>query len=207
MSMDKKRLSKLLYYFSTFDGGVYYSGKNARYVMNMRSENMDYIDWVSDTLREITSVNKHEVIQRGSRQPLTSIASKTHPMLTKIRERIYVENKKVIDPHLLAMFDAEALAIIFMADGGTGVDKRWKQPYASINLHTKGFSYYDNLALSKTMYDKTGIRSTVNKHGKYFYIRIKSKDIQLFIDTVRPYIKPSFYYKLGRLAPCKGVVI
>lgn len=207
MSIDKKQLSKLLYYFFTFDGGVYYSGNNARLVLNMRTENTDYIDWVADTLRELTSTTRHDVIQRGNRKPLTSLVSRTHPFLTRIRDRIYVDNKKVLDPHVLKLLDAEALAIIFMADGGTAVDNRWKQPYASINLHTKGFSYFDNLALSKRIYEVTGIRTTVNRHGKYFFIRIKSKDIQLFIDTVKPFVLPSFFYKLERLAPCKGVVI
>ena len=205
MSIDKKRVSKLLYYFTTFDGGVYYSGQNARFVMNMRSENMDYILWVQEVIKEHTSCIIRDVIQRGERAPLACITSKTHPAFTKIRERVYIENRKVIDPHTLAMLDAEALAIIFMTDGGTSVDKR-HNTYPEIRLHTKGFSYFENLALSKAIYEKTGVRSTINKHGKYFFIRIKSADIQLFVDTVKPYIKPSFYYKLERLAPT-GVVI
>ena len=43
MSINEKQLSKLLYYFAGFDGGVYMSGKNARFVMNMRRENKDYL--------------------------------------------------------------------------------------------------------------------------------------------------------------------
>jgi hypothetical protein len=205
MSTDKKRVSKLLYYFSTFDGGVYYSGKNARFVINMRSDNLDYIGWIEDTINEYTSVIIRDVIQRGNRMPLVSLTSKAHPIFTKIRERIYIDNKKVIDPHTLALMDAEALAIIFMADGGTSVDKR-HNTYPEIRLHTKGFSYFENLALSKAIYEKTSIRTTVNRHGKYFFLRVKSADIQLFVDTVKPYLCESFYYKLERLAPT-GVVI
>jgi len=203
MSIDEKQLSKLLYYFSGFDGGVYYSGRNARFVMNMREENLDYIKWVTETLETFTSVNTFSVIQRGERKPLLCITSKTHPKLSIIRERLYIDDKKVLDPHQLTLLDGEALAIIFMADGGTSVDQRWNK-YAEIRLHTKGYSYFDNLALSKAIFEKTGIRTTVNRHGKYFFLRIKSADIKLFIDTVSPFILPSFRYKLERLAPVMG---
>jgi hypothetical protein len=203
MSIDEKQLSKLLYYFAGFDGGVYMSGKNARYVMNMRTENLDYINWVSDTMKEFTGVKTYPVIQRDNRKPLTCLTTQTHPKLTKIRERLYVDNKKILDPHQLALMDAEALAIIFMADGGTSIDQRWNK-YAEIKLHTKGYSYFDNLALSKAIYEKTGIRTTVNRHGKYYFLRVKSSDIILFIRTVLPYVLPSFNYKLERLAPVLG---
>jgi hypothetical protein len=203
MSINEKQLSKLLYYFAGFDGGVYMSGTNARFVMNIRSENTDYISWVKETLESFTSATTHEVVQRGDRKPLTCLTSKTHPKLTSIRERLYIDDKKILDPHQLSLLDAEALAIIFMADGGTYLDKRWNG-YAEIRLHTKGYSYFDNLALSKAIYEKTGIRTTVNRHGKYFFLRIKSKDIQLFIEVVSPYILPSFSYKLERLAPVMG---
>ncbi len=202
MSINEKQLSKLLYYFSGFDGGVYPSGKEHRFVMNMRAENADYIQWVIDTLNNITEVSSYEVIQRGNRSPLICVMSKTHPKFTAIRERLYTpEGKKVLDPHQLTLLDAEALAIVFMADGGTSLDKG---TYPEIKLHTKGYSYFDNLALSKAIYQKLGIRTTVNKHNQYFFLRIKTTDLLLFINTIKPYILPSFSYKLERLAPVMG---
>mgnify|MGYP000188637635 CR=1 FL=1 len=200
MSIDKKQLSKLLYYFTAFDGGVYYLGKNARFVMNMRAENEDYFQWVQSTLENLTSVIVRPVIQRGNRKPLLSLTSKTHPFLTRIRERLYSFNRKSLEPHILTLMDAEALAIIFMTDGGTSVDKR-HNTYPEIKLHTKGFSYFDNMALSKAIYEKTNIRTTVNRHGEYYFLRVKSADVQLFVDTVKPFVLSSFYYKLERLAP------
>lgn len=202
MSISEKQLSKLLYYFSGFDGGVYYSGKDCRFVMNMRAENADYIQWVVSTLNKFVEVSTHDVIQRGNRSPLVCVTSKTHPKLTAIRERLYTpDSKKVLDPHQLTLMDAEALAIVFMADGGTSLDKG---KYPEIKLHTKGYSYFDNLALSKTIYEATGIRTTVQKHNQYFFLRVKTADLQLFINTVKPYILPSFSYKLERLAPVMG---
>lgn len=202
MSINEKQLSKLLYYFSSFDGGVYPSGKECRFVMNMREENLDYVQWVQQTIDTFTSTNIHSVLQRGNRSPLMCLTSKAHPKFSTIRDRLYLpDGKKVLDPHQLALMDAEALAIIFMADGGTSLDKG---KYPEIKLHTKGYSYFDNLALSKAIYDVTGIRTTVNKHNQYFFLRVKTADINLFVRTVRPYILPSFSYKLERLAPAMG---
>lgn len=202
MSINEKQLSKLLYYFSSFDGGVYPSGKECRYVMNMREDNLDYISWVESVINEFTSTNKHNVIQRGNRSPLVCLTSKAHPKFSKIRERLYTpDGKKVLDPHQLTLLDAEALAIIFMADGGTSLDKG---KYPEVKLHTKGYSYFDNLALSKAIYEKTGIRTTVNRHNQYYFLRVKSADINLFITTVHPFVLKSFSYKLERLAPAMG---
>ena len=202
MNINEKQLSKLLYYFTSFDGGIYPSGNNCRFVMNMREENQDYINWVEQTINEFTSTSKHQVIQRGNRKPLISLISKTHPKFSMIQERLYTpEGKKILDPHQLTLLDAEALAIIFMADGGTNLDKG---KYPEIKLHTKGYSYFDNLALSKAIYEKTGIRTTVNRHNQYYFLRVKTADLDLFIKTVSPFVLPSFSYKFERLAPAMG---
>lgn len=202
MSINEKQLSKLLYYFSSFDGGIYPSGNYCRFVLNMRKDNLDYVQWVQRTIENFTSTNLHDVLQRGNRSPLVCLTSKIHPKFSSIRERLYTpDGKKILDPHQLTLLDAEALAIIFMADGGTSLDKG---KYPEIKLHTKGYSYFDNLALSKAIYEKTGIRTTVNKHNQYFFLRVKTTDLQLFLDTVKPYILPSFSYKLERLAPAMG---
>ena len=202
MSINEKQLSKLLYYFSGFDGGVYQSGKHCRFVMNMREENSDYIDWVEQTINTFTSTNRHTVIQRGNRAPLSNLTSAAHPKFSSIRERLYTpEGRKILDPHQLTLLDEEALAIIFMADGGTSLDKG---KYPEIKLHTKGYSYFDNLALSKAIYEKTNIRTTVNKHNQYYFLRIKTADLNLFVKVVSPFVLKSFSYKLERLAPVMG---
>lgn len=202
MSINEKQLSKLLYYFTSFDGGVYPSGKNSRFVLNMREENLDYIEWVEKTINEFTSTSKHQVIQRGNRKPLISLMSRAHPKFSSIRERLYTpDSKKILDPHQLTLLDAEAAAIIFMADGGTSLDKG---KYPEIKLHTKGYSYFDNLALSKAIFEKLGVRTTVQRHNQYYFLRVKTADVEKFIALVSPFVLPSFSYKLERLAPVMG---
>lgn len=210
---DKKQIVKLISYMATFDGGIYLpnpKGKsnknvNAHFIMNMRAENRDYLEWVKEALDTFTSAkieDRPDYNKDGfNRAPQLRLQSRRHPFLTKIRNRVYIDRHKVIDPHMLKLMDAEALAIIFMADGGSCLDKRWDTPHARLSLNTKGFSYNDNMAISKSIYDKFGIRSTVCRHNKYYYINIKAADNMLFINTVAPYIKKSFLYKLERIAP------
>lgn len=205
MSIDKKQLSKLVYYMATFDGGVYKTGKECAFIMNMREDNLDYLKWVEETLENITSVktrlqpdyNKDGYV----RKPLIRLWTKMHPYFSTVRERLYIDNKKVLDPHVLTLMDDEALAIIFMTDGATSADNRWTNPHCKIDLCTKGFSYFDNLALSKAIFEKCGIRTSVHRHGKYYYLNVKSADHIKFVEAILPYLKPSFYYKLERIAP------
>lgn len=190
---------------STFDGGLYCSGNNYRYVMNMRRENLDYCEWVCSTLNEFVRckiVDRKDYNTGGyNRSPQVTVSSLSHPFLTKIHDRMYIGNHKVIDLHMLKLLDAEALAIIFMADGGTHLDTSFKNPHCKITLNTKGFSEADNLALSKAIYNKLGIRSSVHKQNQYRYLTIKTADVRLFVTTVLPYLKQSFFYKFERIAP------
>jgi len=205
--ISKKQLSKLALYMSTFDGGVYRTKtSNARFVINMVQENLDYLEWVKETLENVTSVSIKERKDYNTdgcnRKPQYRLESRNHPFFTKIRERIYIDNHKVIDPHMLTLMDAEALAIIFMADGSSALDLRNKNPHCSITLQTKGFSYADNLALGNAIYSSLGIRTTVQKQNQYRYLRVKTADIHLFVKTVAPYLMKSFFYKFERIAPC-----
>jgi len=212
MSIDKKQLSKLLSYMTTFGGGVYWPHKrketskvNCKFIMNMRQENLDYVLWVASVLKEVTGVRiidrKDYNVDGCTRKEQVRLESRRHPYFTKLRERIYIDNHKVLDPHMLKMMDAEALAIIFMTDGSSSLDTRFKNPHCKITLETKGFSYADNLALSKAIYTATGIRTNVQRRGKYYMLYVKTKDHKLFVDTVSPYMLDSFLYKLERIAP------
>ncbi len=199
-----KELSKRLYYFSTFDGGLYITGKcsNAKFIMNMRGENKDYVEKVKQALEEADIgcrlYDRKDYNNDGfERKPQIRLESKTHPKLTTICERIYIDGKKVIDPHMLTLMDAEALAIIFMADGGRYVDKRCNAT-PSYKLHTKGFSYGDNWLLKKAIKEKLDLEFNINRHGKYWFLSLRSKDSAKFEEIVSPYVLPSFSYKLGR---------
>lgn len=203
---DKKQTVKLLSYMSTFDGGLYRRGNNnAAFIMNMVKDNLDYVQWVDEVLNRVTSTRLNDRKDYNTdgyiRKQQVRLESRNHPLLTKLHDRIYIDRRKVIDPHMLKMMDAEALAIIFMCDGHSSLDLRFKNPHKSIGLSTKGFSYGDNWLLKKSIKEKLNLEFNINRHGKYYYLHLRVKDHEKFISMILPFMKDSFLYKLERIAP------
>lgn len=207
-----KDISKRLYYFSTFDGYLDNRGenRNSRLSVTMIKENSDYIDAVAQTLEDADigfkiwepALNQHDGCNRKQQY---RVQSKAHPKLTAIRNRIYIENRKVIAPHMLTMMDAEALAIILMADGSRKRIQLTNSETSLYRLHTNGFSYGDNYLMAGAIKKYLGIPFDVeqqasNKWGLTLSRHFNNK----FEDTVGNYILDSFSYKLGQQAPAKG---
>ena len=205
--MDNKQLTKLVSYFAMGDGGVYYSGNNCKFIMNMRSKNKDYIAWVAETLSAITTVNVREVPDYNTdgckRQPLTRLETRAHPFFTVLRNRIYVDTYKGLDPHTLKLLDWEALAILYMCDGSLYIDKPnikkgLVNPSYNVYLHLKRLSYGDQFIRKKALKDYLDLEFNINKCGNYYNMRLRVKDVDKFMKGVSPFMKESFSYKLIR---------
>ena len=199
-----KDTTKQLYYFSTFDGGLYVTGKchHAKFIMNMLTKNQDYVLKAQQALTDagvgsIVRPRPDYNTDGCTRQPQVRLESRVHPTLTKIWNRIYMDGRKVIDPHMLTLMDAEALSIIFMADGGRTVDKRCHAT-PMYRLHTKGFSYGDNFLLKKTLKQVFDLEWNIHRQNQYYYLYLHTKDSGRFETLVSPWVLPSFSYKLGR---------
>lgn len=189
------------------DGGVYsQNGKTFNFIMNMREQNLDYINWVKDVLSELTEVKielQPDYNTDGChRQPLVRLWTKNHPFYAKLHDRIYTDKYKGIDPHALKLLDYEALAILYMCDGSLYIDSPEKSNKGlvnnsySVNLNMKRLGYGDQLLLKKAFKDTLDLEWNINRHNKYYYLRLRSKDVHKFMGGVRPYILPSFNYKL-----------
>lgn len=213
--MDNKQLTKLVSYFTMGDGGVYERGNYHYFVMNMKKENSDYVQWVAEVLATLTKVTVKEQPDYNKdgyvRKPLLRLETKPHPVYSKMRERVYVDKYKSIDPHALKLLDYEALAILYMCDGSLYVDSPEKSnkglvnPSYSVSLNMKRLSYGDQLVLKKALKEKLDLEWNINKHGKYYYLRLRCKDVPKFMEGIAPYILPSFYYKLVRTeSPAKA---
>lgn len=204
---NNKDVSKRLYYFSTFDGYLDNRGenRNSRLSVTMIKENADYIRKVALTLDDAEignkmwepAINLHDGCNRKQQ---FRVQSKAHPKLTAIRNRVYINSHKVIDPHMLTMLDAEALAIAFMADGSRkNVELVGGEISPLYRIHSNGFSFNDNIAFSNAIKEKLNIpfnveRQATNKWGLVLPKKFNS-NFELAIDS---FILESFGYKLGR---------
>lgn len=192
---DKKELVKLCSFMVMGDGGVYKStgSKEYSFAMNMIVKNEDYVLLCKDILENITSCKISPVQKEGNRQLQLRLSSKGHPFFTTLRNRIYIDKYKSIDQHALKLLDYEALSFLYMSDGSLSLSKG-KFPTVTLNL--KRLSYGDLFILKKALKEKLDLEWNINKDGKYFYLRLRQKDILKFMENIKPYITPSFMYKI-----------
>lgn len=203
---DKKELIKLISFIVMGDGGLYITkGTNARFVMNMVSENSDYIEFCKGVLENIVGCRLYDRADYNTdgcnRKPQLRLESKTHPELTKIRDRIYTDKYKGIDPHALKLLDWKSLAILYMCDGSLVIDKPNKErglvnPSFNVTLNLKRLSYGDLFILKKAIKEKLDLEFNINRQNNYYYLRLRTKDVDKFMDGITPHMFPSFYRKL-----------
>ena len=208
--MDKKQLTKLISYFAMGDGGLYLPDPkgNAKFIMNMKKENSDYIYWVKETLEEIVGTSIYDRKDYNTdgctRQPQLRLESNRHPFLTTIHDRIYTcDGHKGLDMHTLKLLDWEAMAILYMCDGSGQEYLRPEigmvNPSCRVTLNMKRLSEAEQVVLKKTIRDNLGVEFNVNKQNKYFYLNLRTKDVNKFMDGVMPFMQESFKYKIVRM--------
>lgn len=200
-----KDLMKRLYSYAMFDGClVHLAGHtHANLIVNMLEKNEDYIDNVIKTLDEVPvsySKTLPAVYTKDgfNRQQQIRLSSSTHPLFTKIRERIYIAGRKVVDPHMLTMMDEEMLAIAFMADGGRTVDRRWENAKPIYRLHLNNLSYGDLMLIKESVKRAFGLEINTRKKGNSYDLAVPTFHSALFEEIVKDSVLPSFQYKLGR---------
>lgn len=195
--MTKRDLMKYISAFTMGDGGVYYPGdrsQNCRFVSNQIDKNSDYIYWRANILRELTDVNVYKV-ERGGRQDILCTMTKSHPIYTQVRNRLYVDNYKSVDPHYLKLLDWEMLSILYQDDGSCCKDTRCDAT-PSARLNTKRLSYGDSLLLKNALRDRLGLEWNIHRHYHMYFLALRAKDYEKFREGVQDFIKPSFKYKL-----------
>ena len=208
--MNNKEITKYIVAFTYGDGYLGFHGKNCRFEANNISENRDYIEWRADILRNVTGLSMRENLNPGqNRKPFIKTTTHTHPKFTDVHEKLYLNGKKVIDPHYLKLLDWESLAIWYMDDGSIRpVIRPYKNKVYYFtpvpNIATNCFSYGDNLLIKKAIKENLGIEFNIHKHslnkrGEQTYILcLLSSSLHKFLDGVEKYIQPSFRYKLNQ---------
>lgn len=207
-TMEKLKALKIVNFIAMSDGGVYYSNskKECNFVMNMLKKHRDLIEYVAEALQEITACSIMERKDYNTdgchREPQLRLSSQAHPYFTKVRNRLYIDGYKGLSSHYLKLLDAEALAILYMCDGGLYIDKpnpkkKLKNNSYNVNLYLKRLSEGDTLMLKKVIKSKFDLEFNIQGgNGKYYYLRLRCKDVIKFMDLIRPYIFDSFNYKL-----------
>ncbi len=204
-TMDKKTITKYIAAFTLGDGGLYVDSKttkgNARFQANQIIDHKDYVDWRADILRNVTSVNvKQYIPKKQNEKPILQTSTLTHPDYTRVWERMYINKVKVVDPHYMTLFDAESLAILYQDDGSTNYNLDGRI-YPQVRIYTLSFSYADNDLLRRAIKENIGLdfgvyRYKSNNGNMFWHLRLNTQQYPLFVSKVKPYIQPSFEYKI-----------
>lgn len=188
-----------------FDGHLMMTqkSKNARLVINMLAENEDYFDKVIETLEALDigyKLTYPPIYDKDGydRKQQIRLESRNHPIFTKIRNRIYINGRKVVDPHMLKFMDDEFLAIMFMADGSRYLDVRWENSTPQYRLHLNNLSYGDLMLIKNSLKSVFNLESNIRKKGDKYDLAIPTGFSEFFELLVEKHIVPSLQYKIGR---------
>lgn len=204
---DKKLWVKYISSFVVGDGCLALAGNrnnNARYHLSQIAIHEDYVDWQANILENICPVVKalkpaHVDNNGWKHQDVFTLTSRSLPFFTTLRNRWYLEGKKVMSPHDILLFDAESLAILYMDDGCLNKNSGRSKRNYSITLSTQSFSWADNKLLRDYIADKFDVHFNIKKvsypSGMKYCLYCTQKQVPTFIKIVKPYILPSFLYK------------
>lgn len=138
-------------------------------------------------------VNIHEIDNNGF--PGLTL-SKNNNVFRQIRKNLYKNNQKVISREILNMFGPKALAIWYMDDGGLGVKYRNNKIHAFDLIINTHISKEENQVIIDYFKEVWYVQFTQCKNKNQYRLRCGTKEARKFIEIVRPYILPSFMYKI-----------
>lgn len=199
--MDKKNLTKMLSFVALTDGclSVHRGCVNASFSLSMKRENQDFVDMCGSLLDNV-GVGWH-VRDDGV---YLWLSSRTHPFLTTLHQRLYMDGRKFPEPHTFKLLDWESMAIMYMADGS--IQRSGQVWYPMLNLCR--WNYAELTWVKHQIKERLGVDANVMKCGKYWRLGFGRASVDRFFDGVRHHMLPSFFYKLpdGKPRPIGNIV-
>lgn len=202
--MNKKELLKYIVAFTIGDGHLTKTTKNTNssYKCVQREDRKEFIDFQCNILSIFSKVTYFEDKRNNKKNISIGIRTNVNPLFTKVRSRLYRNNKRILDPHLIKLLDEEALALIYMADGYTRVIKRKNgNKYITVKISTHSYSYYDNCALRDYIKERFNINFKVQMEKDkryssiYHYLICRQEEAIKFLEMTNKYKLKCFEYK------------
>lgn len=201
-TVSKQSDNKYIYAFVFGDGCLEKptGSSNSRLRIEHISKNSDFCQWKYNILDQITGCNITSYFREDKNQEFTRVISSRHPRYTKIRERLYLNNVKTIDPHIEAFLDWEFLAIVYQDDGTLSFNQ---YGYPQVFLCTENYTWADQkmfrdwLAKKFNLHWEVVRKTGAKAHG--YRLRLKGNQIPYFFENIKPFVQPSFNYKITLL--------
>lgn len=172
----------------------------------IKSINEDFIKKIEEDLKNSTNFKMQvksypSSYQDGvNRKPYWELTVKAHPYFAKKYHYFYDDyRKRRITTESLHWLNEEGLANWYMCDGyithvgktkGVIKDRR-------VDICTDRYTKSDVEKIQKYFMDKWNFKTSLNKRGNRYRIRMSLMDAQYFFLMIEPHITPSFRYKLN----------
>ncbi len=177
------------------DGHLEKNGKAVRLRIDQGLSHKDYVNWLHNELTGLIPSKPRIIRQRDKRTK--KVYSRLHVSTYSCEELknwwdiFYANRKKVIPSNIADMLKSDiSLAVWFMDDGYKRND------CAAIRLNTDAFSIDEQSMLVRCLGKNFKIMARIHKKGKWFNIYLPKGEAKKFSDLIKPYILPSFRYKL-----------
>src|SRR3989344_2115367 len=173
-----------------------FSGTSRKSSLLMKSDdkNLPYLKWLRQELQPFgvselkPKKNYHQHYFR----------TKWREEIGELRSTFYPDGIKTIPPDIKKLLMRPITLAVWYQDDGT-LDARSKYHYNAL-FATHCFSFHECVLLAETLKENFDLDVSVCKcqmRGKIRYrLYVKSKSMKRFIDLVRPFINPSFQYKI-----------
>ncbi len=140
-------------------------------------------------------------IKGGNAQDRQSYWIRTlrHSFFSKYKQLFYKQDNsgkqyKLVPENIQHLLTPRALAYWFMDDGSS--KKNQQGHVISFTLHSQGFSYANQKLLIETLNKNFGLHASLWKDRKSYKIAINASSINDFSNLIKPFILPSFQYKI-----------
>ena len=212
-----EHIDKYIHSFMLGDGCLHPAGKrgnNCRYHLSQIATHKDYIDWQKTILEEICPVYvryKPAYIDSNGWNHNNAYALHTRSLqyFTDMYNKWYVDKKKSIFKENLNTLDLESLAILYMDDGSLCAHSGRSRDGLNIVLCTMSFTYNENIILRDWIEHLTGVTATIlpskRRNKTHYILKYRKKDVFKFIKCIKPYILPSFEYKIEVPNECRYI--
>lgn len=165
----------------------------------------EYLLYKFDILKEIganTIIDK-SYIRNGKTIKSKEFVTKSLPILTLLRKRLYPNNKKTITKKFLNKLTAEGLSYWIMDDGSLVWHKRKRKVgliYSSFEFYlaTNCFSQQEIILIQEWLKEKFKVNSKLRYHisSKSFYLVINKPNYEKLATFIKPFIHKSMNYKV-----------
>lgn len=188
-----KRQEQILLGTLLGDGFLEQNGKNVRLKIDHGAKQKAYVFWLYEEFKTIAR-QPYQLMFQDKRTGKTyehwRFATLSLPLLSYWRKLFYHNGRKIISPKVFELIDPLSLAVWYMDDGFRRKDCR------GIYLCTSAYSMEEQNILQICLKKKFNIQTRLHFAASQVRIYIPSSCVTMFCSIIKPFMLPSFTYKL-----------